>query len=273
MTKARYGFYFPWVYIGSWVAISAIGLLLVLLGALLYMPVLTTFGYLSAAYAALSTIAAVLARYVIPGSPVTVARRVIASLTLTGSEKVLDIGSGRGLFAIQAAKYLTTGRVVGIDVWEPDQVAHLTFHHALSQPTGNTMAHARLNAAAEGVAEKVQLLNMDANHLQFGPDTFDIVVCGYVLGHLGHHASAVVRDIHRVLKPHGQLVIIDNVRDVTYMLLSTPHLYILSYMRGKKARTLTTSYWSSLAVETGFHLRGLQQGRGIITLQLMPEID
>ncbi len=98
-------------------------------------------------------------------------------------------------------------------------------------------------------------------------------MCGYVLGHLGHYASAVLCDIHRVLKPHGQLVIIDNVRDVTYVLLSMPHLFVQSYLRGTKARTLTTSYWLSLCEESGFHLQGLQQGRGIITLRLTAEVS
>lgn len=32
-------------------------------------------------------------------------------------ERVLDVGCGRGLFLIGGAKWLSTGRAVGIDVW------------------------------------------------------------------------------------------------------------------------------------------------------------
>ena len=37
-----------------------------------------------------------------------------------GEEKVLDVGCGRGLLAIGAAKRLKAGKVTGIDVWNPE---------------------------------------------------------------------------------------------------------------------------------------------------------
>ena len=43
--------------------------------------------------------------------------RLLDQITWTGSESVLDIGCGRGLMLIGAAKRLATGKAVGIDVW------------------------------------------------------------------------------------------------------------------------------------------------------------
>jgi ubiquinone/menaquinone biosynthesis C-methylase UbiE len=41
--------------------------------------------------------------------------RMLALAQLHGDENVLDIGTGRGLLLVGAAKRLTTGRAVGLD--------------------------------------------------------------------------------------------------------------------------------------------------------------
>ena len=43
--------------------------------------------------------------------------RMLAQVPWTGNEWVLDVGTGRGLLLIGAAKRLTAGRAVGIDIW------------------------------------------------------------------------------------------------------------------------------------------------------------
>jgi arsenite methyltransferase len=45
------------------------------------------------------------------------AERAIAALTLRGNEHILDVGCGYGLLLIAAAKKLTRGVAIGIDIW------------------------------------------------------------------------------------------------------------------------------------------------------------
>src|SRR5271156_5580086 len=65
--------------------------------------------------------------------------RLVAALALSGNERVLDAGCGRGLALIACAKKLTTGKAVGIDLWAAKDLS--------DNNPGATLA----NAAAEGV--------------------------------------------------------------------------------------------------------------------------
>src|ERR1700679_3106731 len=45
--------------------------------------------------------------------------RLMEGLDLKRDEKVIDLGCGRGLMTIGAAKRLKAGRATGVDVWDP----------------------------------------------------------------------------------------------------------------------------------------------------------
>lgn len=47
---------------------------------------------------------------------VRAARRMLDAIPWRGEEMVLDIGCGHGLFLVEAARHLTSGSAVGIDV-------------------------------------------------------------------------------------------------------------------------------------------------------------
>lgn len=268
--KTHYGFYGINVYILGLAFITLVGSALSILGAWKGLPGISLLGLFIIFYGAASTFGWLLARYVIPRSPVIFAREVIRNLNLNGQEVVLDVGTGRGLYAIEIAKKLTEGSVIAIDLWESKKIVKAVFHHKWAQPTGNTIENARRNAELEGVQEKVKFKDMDANDLDFDPNTFDLAICAYLLGHLGDYAGRVLAEIQRVLKPHGRLLIIDNVRDLTFFFLSTPHFFLLSYLRGKKAKRLTEGYWLSLITKSGFSIARWSKGKGIILLEVEP---
>lgn len=49
--------------------------------------------------------------------------RLLDGLALRGDETVLDVGCGRGLLLIGAAKRLTTGTAVGVDIWQTEDLS------------------------------------------------------------------------------------------------------------------------------------------------------
>src|SRR5258708_21449718 len=69
-----------------------------------------------------------------------------------GNEGVLDVGTGRGLLLIGAARRLTTGQGTGIDVWSTKDLS------------GNSLERTQANVDVEGVQDKVDLKSDDARN-------------------------------------------------------------------------------------------------------------
>jgi ubiquinone/menaquinone biosynthesis C-methylase UbiE len=265
--KPQYGYYYfkPYMLMLLFFVLSGCGFLF--LGMLKKQPLITGGALFLIFYGIFTTLGWLLARYVIPGNRIKFAKNIVDSLNISGKEKILDVGSGRGLYAIEVAKRLSTGKVIGIDVWDEAKIDNLIFHHRLSQPTGNIIKNAQRNAVIEGVDDRIEFISMDANHLRFRSNSFDIVICGFVIGHLWKFAPAILNEIYRVLKPGGRLILIDSVRDSTYLLLSTPHLFFLSYLKGTKARWFTKRNWYSLIMNAGFKINRLNARRSIISVE------
>src|SRR5579863_522784 len=125
--------------------------------------------------------------------------RQLDMLALAGTEKVLDAGCGRGLMAIGAAKRLKSGRVTGVDVWNPQ---------ALS---GNSAEAAKANAKIEGVADRVRFETCDLRKLVYPENNFDVAVSFAAIHNFSDEEDRdqAVREMYRVLKPGGRLLIFD----------------------------------------------------------------
>ncbi len=124
--------------------------------------------------------------------------RLLSDLRLAGDERILDLGCGRGALLILAARHLTTGRAVGIDIWTADQ-------------SGNAVTATLRNAAAEEVADRVSLHTADLTRLPYHDATFDHVVSNVAI-HNVKAATAVdhaIDEAVRVLRPGGRLLIAD----------------------------------------------------------------
>ncbi|MFT3898417.1 MAG: class I SAM-dependent methyltransferase [Thermomonas sp.] len=116
-----------------------------------------------------------------------------------GRERVLDVGCGLGLFLVGAARRLSTGRAVGIDKWQQED---LSDNHA---------AGTLHNAEIEGVADKIEVLTGDARTLPFPDSSFDVVLSSMALHNIydAGGRQAAVREIARVLAPGGRVLIVD----------------------------------------------------------------
>jgi SAM-dependent methyltransferase len=125
--------------------------------------------------------------------------RILDSFAWRGDETVLDIGCGRGLLLIGAAKRLKTGRATGVDIWQSQDLS------------GNNPEATLRNAKAEGVADRVKIESADARKLPFGASSFDVVVSSLAIHNIqsSPERAKALREIVRVLKPGGRVAIFD----------------------------------------------------------------
>jgi SAM-dependent methyltransferase len=124
---------------------------------------------------------------------------LLGPLALTGSETVVDVGCGRGLLLIAAAKRLSAGKAVGIDLWHGTDLS------------GNSPEATLANARAEGVADQVEVRTGDMRKLPFGDGTVDAIVSSLAIHNIPDQTgrAEAVREMARVLKPGGQMALLD----------------------------------------------------------------
>ncbi|HEY2805387.1 MAG TPA: class I SAM-dependent methyltransferase [Gemmatimonadales bacterium] len=125
--------------------------------------------------------------------------KLVSRLAWRGDERVLDIGCGRGLMLVGAARRLTTGTAVGIDIWNAEDLS------------GNTAEVPLRNAEIEGVGARVSVETADMRHLPFPDASFDVVVSRAAIHNLYHDAERAdaIAEIARILKPGGRALIWD----------------------------------------------------------------
>lgn len=126
-------------------------------------------------------------------------KRMLGMVRWRGNETVLDLGTGRGLLAIGAAKRLRTGTVVSVDDWQAAGGAC------------NRLEAAQRNLDLARVHDRVELRSDDPRHIAFVDNSFDVVLSLLFL-HSIEDASGRAKaccEIARVLKPQGVAIIAD----------------------------------------------------------------
>lgn len=127
--------------------------------------------------------------------------RLLDRLALKGSERVLDVGCGRGLMLIGAARRLTTGSAIGVDIWQAEDLS------------GNQPEATLENARHEGVEDRIRIETADMRALPFPDGSFDVIVSKAAIHNLYDRADRgkALAEISRALAPGGQ-VLIDDIR-------------------------------------------------------------
>jgi SAM-dependent methyltransferase len=132
--------------------------------------------------------------------------RLVAALALSGPERVLDAGCGRGLALVACARKLTTGRAVGVDLW------------AAKDLSNNNPEATRANAVAEGVTDRVDVETGDITRLPFADASFDVVISMTVIHNIPSRdlRDRALRELARVMKPGGRMAIFDLLNTSRY---------------------------------------------------------
>lgn len=126
--------------------------------------------------------------------------RIIDSINWRGDEMILDVGCGRGLMLIAAAKKLSgKGKATGVDIWR-----------AVDQ-SGNRPEKTLENANIEGVVDQIEIKTADARKLPFPDSSFDVVLSSLALHNIEGQMErkSAILEIVRVLKPDGRAAIFD----------------------------------------------------------------
>lgn len=125
--------------------------------------------------------------------------RLLGLIEWRGDERVLDAGCGRGLMLIGAARRLTTGRAIGIDIW------------SARDQSGNSAEATLENARREGVSNRVEVRTADVRSLPFPDEVFEVVISHLVIHNLASakDRAQAIGEIARVLKPAGLALIAD----------------------------------------------------------------
>jgi phosphatidylethanolamine/phosphatidyl-N-methylethanolamine N-methyltransferase len=112
------------------------------------------------------------------------------------SDKVLEVGVGTG---INTSLYPRNCHVTGIDLSAP------------------MLEKARERGRAR--AENIRLLEMDAANLTFADNSFDIVYAPYLVSVVPDPVK-VVREMRRVCRPGGKIIVLNHFRSANRMLSS-----------------------------------------------------
>ena len=126
--------------------------------------------------------------------------RLLDLLTWTGRERVLDVGCGRGLLLIGAAKRLGRGgTAAGIDLWQKEDLS------------GNRPEATLENARLEGVTDRVEVHTADMRKIPFPDGSFDAILSMNAIHNIysAPGRAEAIAEICRVLKPSGAVLIVD----------------------------------------------------------------
>ena len=117
-----------------------------------------------------------------------IAEWIVTLAGVGGDQRVLDVGTGTGVVALEAARRLRGGSVTGVDL------------------SDGMLALAESKASAMTPRPPVTFKRMDAEALALPDESFDTVVSLYALLHFPNPLIAL-REMFRVLRPGGTAVV------------------------------------------------------------------
>lgn len=117
-------------------------------------------------------------------------RKAIAQLAPFRPQKMLDIATGTGDFALLAARMLQPQQLIGADISE------------------GMMAVGRQKVQRQGLEKIISFRREDCMQLSFADESFDAVTAAFGIRNF-KDLDTCLRELHRVLRPGGHLSIVE----------------------------------------------------------------
>ena len=129
-------------------------------------------------------------RFLSAGIDVGWRRKAINRFRKDAPQTLLDVATGTGDMAILAAKMLRPQKIVGIDISE------------------KMLQFGRKKIEKEQLGTKIELVGGDGETINFPDNSFDGVMVAFGVRNF-EHLEKGLKEIFRVLKPGGQLVVLE----------------------------------------------------------------
>lgn len=165
----------------------------------------------------------------------------------SGAGRVLDLGAGSGRATLMVLQNRPKATVVALDIYS-----------GYWGIEGNTPERLKRNAAAAGVADRVEVRVGDMRELPLPDSSFDAAVSSFAIDHLRRDdVRRALAEVVRVLKPGGQILIM-NLNLDGWVRVALPALPGHGYF----GREQDTEWWRRALTEAGFIVpdQGTQPG-------------
>jgi demethylmenaquinone methyltransferase/2-methoxy-6-polyprenyl-1,4-benzoquinol methylase len=129
-------------------------------------------------------------RFLSAGIDVQWRRKALKKLAPLQPKIMLDVATGTGDVAIMAARQLHPEKIIGIDISE------------------KMLEGGRLKVKEKGLETVIELQSGDSETIKFPDNTFDAVTVAFGVRNF-ENLEQGLREIHRVLKPGGRLVVLE----------------------------------------------------------------
>lgn len=133
-------------------------------------------------------------------------KKAIRALKTSRPERLLDVATGTGDFALEAINMLQPRKVIGVDISE------------------GMLAVAREKIAKKGLGDQFEVALADSENLPFADGTFDAVTVAFGVRNFENLEKGLT-DIHRVLKPGGKAVILEFSKPKGFPIKQLYHFY------------------------------------------------
>jgi demethylmenaquinone methyltransferase/2-methoxy-6-polyprenyl-1,4-benzoquinol methylase len=138
-------------------------------------------------------------------------RKAINLLKYSNPKLILDVASGTGDLALEAARILKPQHIVGIDISE------------------GMLAVGRKKIDKKNLTKIIQLQTGDSENIEFSENHFDAVMAAFGVRNF-ENLEKGLSEMYRVLKPGGEIVILEFSRPQKFPIKQLYHLYFFKIL-------------------------------------------